>query len=339
MAATLESMEGDPRPLRHTMSQDSMYLSSQADTPDTAALSDCSNGLDTQTSATPASRIVSSRGKAQRPVSSARWRLVWCHERVHKQECAAQRRAMGEAAKSAKASMLAPKKAAKFVTWLTQAKRPPYVLLTDWREVKPCLEAVAVLPRRPWPALTVVIAEQPRLYERACHWAANQPPDVGPIHVFRDTSPFDAFLGCLASADEFWTGMPCQQRIEQELRAALQGVASRLRDPKRREVIAEATVAPMEDRVLLPPPTEVDTLWEQEPAGGDSVLPPLPVDAGTTLEQLRAGEPDVGMKNTCSKQTHAVDVALPILWSLFTCHSPLELEQILRQAMPDHYDD
>jgi len=99
------------------------------------------------------------------------WRLVWCHERCHKQESEARRRLLSEAAREAGAHLMCHKKASTFAMWLAHTQRAPFVLLTDWREVKPCMEAVAQQPPHNQPALTVVLAELPRQFDRASAWA------------------------------------------------------------------------------------------------------------------------------------------------------------------------
>jgi hypothetical protein len=114
------------------------------------------------------------------------WRLVWCHERVHKQEREAERKAMSAAARKAGAKLVCLKKVGNFRTWLSRKRRPPYVLVTDWREAKPCLQAASVHPDWQRPCLMVVVAEHPRLFERASHWAAALPPAGEVVRVRHD---------------------------------------------------------------------------------------------------------------------------------------------------------
>merc|ERR1719282_637821 len=89
------------------------------------------------------------------------------------------------------------KKASKFAAWLSEAQRPPFVLLTDWREVKPCTEAAALQSPQNRPAFTVVLAEGPRQFERASAWAQGFSLNTDPVHVCRDIGLPKAFFSVL----------------------------------------------------------------------------------------------------------------------------------------------
>merc|ERR1719284_57455 len=93
---------------------------------------------------------------------AASWQLIWCHERCHKHDCDGKRAIIVNAAEESQASPVCLKKAAKYAAWLEQAQRPPYALLTDWREVKPCLDAAKLHPPRNHPVFTVILCELPK---------------------------------------------------------------------------------------------------------------------------------------------------------------------------------
>jgi len=100
--------------------------------------------------------------------------IVWCCEHIHKPQCDVQRAAVCAAAAQAGARLLCLKKAAQFSTWASAACRAPFVLLTNWREAKPC---IAAAQQYPWsrPVNTVVICEQPVQYMRARAWLESDP--------------------------------------------------------------------------------------------------------------------------------------------------------------------
>lgn len=121
-------------------------------------------------------------GKANGP-PKVWWRLVWCHERCHKQENEARCRAMREVTAELGASLITLKKAGQFGLWIERAQRPLYVLITDWREAQPCIQALEHHKGRNFPILTVVLCESPRQYSRASEWARRLTSNVGPVHV------------------------------------------------------------------------------------------------------------------------------------------------------------
>lgn len=115
------------------------------------------------------------------------WRVVWCHERCMKESCLEKRQAITNSAHELGASLICLKKAAKFANWACHSPRPPFALLTDWREVKPCMEALEGLPRERRPAATMVLCENQLHFHRASVWARSLPPDSDPVLVCEDT--------------------------------------------------------------------------------------------------------------------------------------------------------
>jgi len=106
---------------------------------------------------------------------------VWCHARCNKLEHDERREAL-----SAAAPLVCLKKASAFGTWLQSAKRSPFVLITDWRELKPCLHAVA----RHWQpgvvASVTVLCSTGKAYFRAMAWAKTMSPELPPVHVLSE---------------------------------------------------------------------------------------------------------------------------------------------------------
>jgi len=99
--------------------------------------------------------------------------MVWCSERCYKQDHEGTRKGLANATHEAGGAFLSLKKAAKFSAWLSHhQQRLPYVLIADWREAKPCMDILdgtdeEVSDR---PALIVVYAESPKIFERATLW-------------------------------------------------------------------------------------------------------------------------------------------------------------------------
>lgn len=98
------------------------------------------------------------------------WSLAWCHERCYKQESEGLRETIAGGVQGAGGSLVCIKKAHKFAIWLANATSP-YVLLADWREVKPCMQAIA-RPGGHLPAMVVIMLDQPKQfqYQRVAEW-------------------------------------------------------------------------------------------------------------------------------------------------------------------------
>lgn len=111
------------------------------------------------------------------------WQLVWCYERCHKSENQTQRQVIKKYARAAGASLVCLKKARQFSAWIERSRRPPFVLVTDWREAQPCLRAVSQHTGVNVPTHMVVLCEGRRQYMRALDWAKVLRPDIGLVHI------------------------------------------------------------------------------------------------------------------------------------------------------------
>jgi len=115
------------------------------------------------------------------------WNIVWCSERCYKAENDERREKLTELAQSAGATLVLLKKAHKFAAWLAKAQRPPYILLTDWREAKPSLQVAAQEPVHNQPVFSLVVCDdEEKAYDRAKQWMEELPPRADPIHVIKE---------------------------------------------------------------------------------------------------------------------------------------------------------
>merc|ERR1719297_567027 len=73
------------------------------------------------------------------------------------------------------------RKAAGFGRWLEEPSlegpEMPWVLLTDWREVKPCLELLRASARQP--GLILVHTSSEKQYKRSLEWKASMKTTAG----------------------------------------------------------------------------------------------------------------------------------------------------------------
>jgi len=106
-------------------------------------------------------------------VSQPLWRVVWCNERCHKHDCRVQRWSFGKSAEAAGASLFCLRKAMHFSMWLSEHSRscPDYVLLTDWREVKPCIVALNKRDSTDQPHCIIVLCDTAKQLSKASTWA------------------------------------------------------------------------------------------------------------------------------------------------------------------------
>lgn len=121
------------------------------------------------------------------------WRIIWCFERVHKKEQEARKRALCQAANEAGAVVICLKKACKFGAWLGhRRRRPPFVLLTDWREAKPCEQALQ--ERQEKANAFVILCEKAVHFDRASAWAHNMQAKGQEVHVLQDMGDARTFV-------------------------------------------------------------------------------------------------------------------------------------------------
>merc|ERR1719401_269603 len=128
------------------------------------------------------------------------WRLIWCQERCHKSEREAQRQLIHAQVAARGGALISFKKARQLGRWVERAPRPPFVLVTDWREAQPCLQAIATHAHQNSPCLTVVLCASGRQFNRAIAWRQTLGPEVGEIYVCEERDVQQDLLGGLVAA-------------------------------------------------------------------------------------------------------------------------------------------
>lgn len=100
--------------------------------------------------------------------TGARWHLLWCWERCFKEEHRAFCKDLAASLALAGGHLACFRKAHLLARWAAQE---PYVLLSDWREVKPCLSVIARHGCLDAPRMVVVVPDAAQACERAVAWA------------------------------------------------------------------------------------------------------------------------------------------------------------------------
>jgi len=271
------------------------------------------------------------------------WRLVWCHERCHKREAEPRRRLLAEAAKMAGASLICLKKAGKFAAWLAKDQRPPYLLLTDWREVKPCMQAAAREHVSNQPVFTVVLCEESRRhFDRASTWAESLPARADPVHVCTDLNFLQAYLANVANKQQ---GVQAPQaslgaleaqtapHLPAQLRLALPRAGGRTPAPP--EALPTLTANPMA--------TGAFGCSGATARPGASFLATSPILATAPVQTVKASTAPVAAA-AAAVGGPAVALVLPaaaawLLSNACIAQGSMHMEQVLRAAMPESYDE
>jgi len=113
-----------------------------------------------------------------------------------------QRSSMARAVRDAGGSLFCLRKAQHFEKWLAATKQSDYVLLTNWREVKPCIAALMKCDVTQQPFSIILQCDSPKELEKACAWVqkystlrVHHMPDV---RVCSSLDPFPSFFEALA---------------------------------------------------------------------------------------------------------------------------------------------
>lgn len=128
------------------------------------------------------------------------WQLVWCHGRCCKEDTEELRDAIADVAQEAGGSLVCRKKAHKFAFWVAngppgEKNSAPYVLLSDWREIKPCMQVIAQCAARDFPLVIAVLSDQPTQHERIVAWAEQVAAEgFARVHVIEDVSELRGLL-------------------------------------------------------------------------------------------------------------------------------------------------
>eukprot|EP00435_Cladocopium_sp_Y103_P010583 s2319_g2.t1 len=162
---------------------------------------------------------------AQHRATRASWLMIWCHERCYKPERSELRAHLTDVAMSLNAGILCMKKAVKYETWMKRSNNRTHVLITDWREAKPCLNAMEESRPREWPETMIILCDLPKSHENAISWAAKQDVSKCKLHVLLESPNKEHF---------------------QEIKDLLQGCYESM--SKKRPVLLPSTPGPLADQ-------------------------------------------------------------------------------------------
>lgn len=263
------------------------------------------------------------------------WRLVWCNERCHKADCLQARESLTTAVARAGGRIVCLKKAKQVADWATRAQRGFYVVVTEWREAKPFLRALGrAAGHCSAPQLVVVTCEDVKTAHRAvramdeiCAIVGPRAPRVVVRQDLGDPTEFAlemkevALLAYKERPITFSDDDSTSQGEESEEQSVCTSPSSRCTTPEQEE--------------FTPPLYHGWTPVGVPPTFGvvAACPPPMPLRPFAQSWGLLSTEPEgLAITHLLSNQpAHAF---------LFTQYlNKCGLEQVLREAAPDHYED
>ncbi|CAK0868992.1 unnamed protein product [Prorocentrum cordatum] len=271
------------------------------------------------------------------------WTLVWCHERCHKQGCDGERAAITDTVQDAGATLVCLKKATRFSSWMKQAGQSPYGLLTDWREAKPCMEAIETCSPSDRPAFLVVYCELPRCRERATAWASARPCGATPVPHPRRSGPPVVLPECLGRQSGSRQGPARPPQCGALWRAPVWAAAWR------RELARPAPRRPGRRgrRGRGPPPGGAVREDEEEPRLDVAAVLGQRTDPRRGARAVAPSLQACGVVPAHFQQAPLQPVAAGCVYVRVECaeapavqgRGSQQIEAMLVSAMPDHYDD
>lgn len=135
-------------------------------------------------------------GAAPPPRGGAAWRLIWCCERSYKAEEEALRGEIECCVADFAGGLTCFKKARTFGSRLSHLAGP-YVLVTDGREIKPCMQALATMAPSMRPLFIAVLQPHPKLAARTLTWLDTLPEEgvLADVHVIDGVASLRGLLG------------------------------------------------------------------------------------------------------------------------------------------------
>lgn len=292
------------------------------------------------------------------------WMLIWCHENCFKQPCADLHKNLNQYVKDNGGSFKCFRKARQFLDWSHSPKATKkYVLLTDWREVKQCVatkDHTCSSVKRP--VSTFVHCADDKQRRRVQLWADGLPKSVGKIHlggssaelellgVLKETFQLHGVLGDRAAPGDHGTQvhelspLPCTEPADVHVEGASVSETqppSQIIDGAHARCVLQKDVGrqPPQFFPLCQPSDRLQGLQAFQPfvyvKYDEKVAPMLQAKrSDVTAAELMCDQATSSMATSSNNVTPRVAAQF---W--MSSQSRAQLEQALRDAMPDYYED
>jgi len=283
--------------------------------------------------------VASSSPLASKAALRDRWTMVWCYEGSHKQASMEHRSALHAIAVRSGGCFHCFRKAKQFHQWyLKQTK--PFILCTDWREAKPCVQAMTKEGWQTRALFTIVVCASEKQKARAQAWHSKLTERRDIVHVVVNFSSIEWMVPSL---------LPLALRV---LKNSADTQCSHDGGVQTQELQATPKTSLMQPTVACGKASSVLRQIKLEEA----------IQMESTQTSLATGEsqPQDAMR-TCNafEQTHfrqhevqvpqapspmvmgpwqsAPPTFLAPVWMMDNC--PVKTEKILLEAQPDRYED
>lgn len=241
-------------------------------------------------------------------------RVVWCDETCHKSQNDDQRKGLWRFCRDRKASLLCLKKATKFATWLESVLHPNYILFTDWREAKPCMDAVVA--SKAMFRQMVVFCETDQMFKRASDWAGKLPLEAGLVHISKSAADRDGLMKNLISQ-----------------LASTSTISSATSDCKQAGDCKEAGTEVL-DSMLTGKSFTSSSAFQHA-----SSLETMTGFEEYTVEPSAVVRVQVEHAHTTALACSSSSSVLQVLGPVLSAHTAVQLKEALEQALPDCYAD
>jgi len=287
------------------------------------------------------------------------WNLIWCYENCFKETYIELRKAFGRCVKDKGGGFKCFRKARQFVEWSRSVRaKKPYVLFTDWREVKQCVAAMTLQASTSRALSTVVFCMDTRQQRRAQLWADSL-TELGPIHLFQGfpsveldiqhllTQAFQVSDGHGGQTGNFDRGA----QVAETRAISMSHLPKPARDELEAADASEQKLPQLEltqlnggvQALCMFQHTKVTDDGVQE--HGFSQLELLKKDDEKRLQMLQSHNENRSTASFVVGQAAPSTVTFPSsvgpqvakIWTLLKC--PMQVERALLAAMPDHYED
>mmetsp|Transcript_118442 Transcript_118442/g.340094 ORF Transcript_118442/g.340094 Transcript_118442/m.340094 type:complete len:347 (-) Transcript_118442:440-1480(-) len=146
--------------------------------------------------------------------------IIWCHEHCFKAAEEPTRDAIAKQVNQVGGQLTCFRKAKGFERWLSRSGRQRYVLLTDIREIRHCVQALAAMPDR-LPELIIINVEEAKGAQRITSYVRELPAAGfhAPVRVIRALGALAAHLAecfqppALFPHDHRWACGQCQEAM------------------------------------------------------------------------------------------------------------------------------
>mmetsp|Transcript_17233 Transcript_17233/g.33622 ORF Transcript_17233/g.33622 Transcript_17233/m.33622 type:complete len:317 (+) Transcript_17233:70-1020(+) len=284
---------------------------------------------------------------------SQSWVLAWCHEGCFKPPCAELHTQLRECVKEFGGSLKCFRKAKQFAVWSAQATKP-YVLFTDWREVKQCVAATSDPRPMNRAVSTIIHCLDDKQQRRVQLWVDNLTEPKDTVHIVQDATSLKLEVQrVLQRPFRLHDVLPVERAVHgdhgahvRELQAASLFMSTEPAEDRVEEVHVSGQPLPRVGGFQQNDGEQAHCVFQQAMKKANGMQEPRFLQLEKVLPTLqfqsqwgtpRSAGPACGQATSAMvRLPFNVDPRMAEAWMPF---QSLVVEQALLAAMPDHYED